>query len=215
MDKIVFFDTETTGLPDWKKPSDGKEQPHIVSLSAIQCHRETGEEIERINVIVRPEGWKIPEDSIKIHGISNEVAQNQGLNEKLCICFLIELCYDSARCCFNRTFDQRIIRIGLKRYGMEKTMKTWADKENFYCTMLESSRIMRLPPRGKYGWRYPKLEAAYKFFCGKELGEKAHNSMNDTMACKKLYYAIRRHPQWKKNENKNDSQRQHRQLLFN
>lgn len=34
MKKIVFFDTEKTGLPIWNEPSDSEVQPHLTQIGA-------------------------------------------------------------------------------------------------------------------------------------------------------------------------------------
>mgnify|MGYP000116575521 FL=1 len=34
MNRVVFFDTETSGLPLFKLPSEHPDQPHIVQLGA-------------------------------------------------------------------------------------------------------------------------------------------------------------------------------------
>lgn len=191
MSKITFYDTETTDLPDWKKPSDGKNQPHLVQLSAIQCNEETEEILQRIDLIIRPDDWEIPKKVVDIHGISKEKALDVGISEQLAVKMLFDLCHGAIRVSHNRTFDQRIIRIALKRYSTESMIKEWAEKENHKCTMLSAKPIMELPPRGKYGWKNPKLSEAYKFFTGNEL-ENAHSSIADTEACMEIYFAMKK-----------------------
>ncbi len=41
--KALAYDTETTGLPDWNKPSDDPGQPRITQLAAELFDDETGE----------------------------------------------------------------------------------------------------------------------------------------------------------------------------
>lgn len=191
MNKITFYDTETTGLPEWKIPSGDKKQPHLVSLTAIQCNANTEEILQRIDLIVRPNGWEIPQEVVDIHGITTEKAKDCGVYEPAAAGMLLELCRDSVRVSHNRTFDQRIIRIALKRYQDNETIEKWAEKEDHKCTMLMSKPIMELPPRGKWGWKNPKLEEAYKYFTGKTL-ENAHSSSADTGACMEIYFAMTR-----------------------
>lgn len=37
MSLVYFFDTETTGLPQFKLPSNDPSQPHLVDLAAEGC----------------------------------------------------------------------------------------------------------------------------------------------------------------------------------
>lgn len=193
-DKIIFFDTETTGLPDWKTPSGSEHQPHIVQLGIILADTESHKQISAINVIIKPEGWMIPKEMSDIHGITHEMAMDCGVKETTAINMLLEIWRESkARVCHNRTFDQRIIRIALKRYQYsDNVIDLWAGKDSFQCTMLMSKPIMKLPPRGKRGYKNPRLEEAYRFFTGKKL-KNAHSAMADTEACMEVFWGIKRY----------------------
>lgn len=195
MKKVTFYDVETTGLPVWKKPSEDPCQPHIVQISAIQCDFDTQEIIQRIDLIVKPEGWIIPEEVVRIHGITTEKAIEAGVAEGTVVSLLLSLCKDSTRVAHNKTFDQRVVRIALKRMRnqfTEKGIEEWAKKDDHLCTMQLSKPIMRLEPKGRFGYKSPKLEEAYRFFTGKTLGDNAHSSIFDTAACMKVYFAIKR-----------------------
>ncbi len=76
---FLVFDTETTGLPkSFKAPlTDFDNWPRLVQL-AWQLHDEKGNLIEVKNYIVKPEGFEIPFQAEKIHGISTERAHKDG-----------------------------------------------------------------------------------------------------------------------------------------
>lgn len=59
MNLLLVFDTETTGLPDWKKPSGSDEQPHIVQLAAHLVDDDDRKIIHTIDHVVKPNGWEI------------------------------------------------------------------------------------------------------------------------------------------------------------
>lgn len=184
MKTILFYDAETCGMPDWKNPSGGDTQPHIVQIGAILCNAETREIITGLNVIIKPDGWEIPKDTIDIHGITNEHAHDVGIPEKEAIQLLLDLRGDALRVSFNKTFDQRIIRIGTKRYFDEAVQEKWHIKDDHECAMRMSHKIMK----GKY----PKLGAAYKHFTGKEM-EGAHDALADAKGCMIVYFACLDH----------------------
>lgn len=186
----LIYDTETTGLPDWKSPSGGENQPHIVQLAALLADLDEKKVIQSMDVIVKPDGWVITDDTAEIHGITTEYAMDVGIPEEQAFDLFLSLWGgDRKRISHNRTFDQRIIRIATKRYCDEEIIDAWAEKETHDCTMLMAKPIMQLPPKGRYGYKSPKLEEAYKFFTGKDL-ENAHTAMADAQACMEIYFAM-------------------------
>ncbi|MGY5848087.1 DNA polymerase III subunit alpha [Salegentibacter sp. HM20] len=76
----LIFDTETTGLPKrWDAPlTDTDNWPRCIQI-AWQLHDEMGRLIESQDFLVQPDGFNIPYDAEKIHGISTELAQEQGV----------------------------------------------------------------------------------------------------------------------------------------
>ncbi|WP_422356446.1 DNA polymerase III subunit alpha [Roseivirga pacifica] len=76
----LIFDTETTGLPqNYNAPlTDFENWPRLVQL-AWQLHDAKGNLIKNENLIVKPDGFTIPYNSVQIHGISTERALEEGL----------------------------------------------------------------------------------------------------------------------------------------
>ncbi len=186
MKTITFYDTETSGLPEWSKPSGDPCQPHIIQLAAVLCEEETGKILDSIDLIIKPNGWEISKETFAIHGISNEHAEKVGVSEALAVEMLHQLCGDGDRAAYNKTFDQRIIRIASKRFLDEKPIERWAIKEDHHDPMRMVQKV--------YGGKAMKLADAYKLVTGKEL-ENAHSAMADTLAAKDIYYALRGRPE--------------------
>ena len=76
----LIFDTETTGLPKrWDAPiTDVDNWPRCIQI-AWQLHDALGNCIDHQDYLVQPEGFNIPYDAEKVHGISTELAQEQGV----------------------------------------------------------------------------------------------------------------------------------------
>lgn len=197
MNTAIFYDTETTGLPLFKEPSEHPGQPHIVQLGAMLIDIDTRKTLASIDVIVRPDGWVIPEEVAAIHGITTEMAMDLGVSESMALGMLLELWRDNeprVRVAHNEQFDARIVRIALMRHEDEPLADRW--KAGLaQCTARLSSPIMKIPPTEKMvraGFTKPKtpnLREAYLHFTGRELVD-AHSAMADTMACRDVYFAI-------------------------
>lgn len=85
MNLALFYDTETTGLPLFKEPSEHPDQPHIVQLAACLVDLDTRKTIASMDVIVKPNGWTIPAEVSAIHGITTEHAMDVGISEAMAI----------------------------------------------------------------------------------------------------------------------------------
>jgi len=190
MNLVCAYDTETTGLPDWKNPSDSHHQPHLVQLAAILADEDTGKVISTLDLIIQPDGWDIPQEVADIHGITNEIANEVGVNEMDAVALFLQMVGSAKRLAHNRTFDQRIIRIATKRYFPENVQEKWAEKENHDCTMMMAKPIMQMEPKGRYDYKSPKLSEAYQHFMGKEL-QDAHSAIADARACLDIYFAMK------------------------
>ena len=75
----IIFDTETTGLPrNWNAPiTDTDNWPRAVQI-AWQLHDDMGNLIEQKDYLIKPEGYDIPYDAERIHGISTALADELG-----------------------------------------------------------------------------------------------------------------------------------------
>jgi DNA polymerase-3 subunit epsilon len=196
--RALFYDSETTGLPLFSEPSEDPRQPHIVQLGACLVDLDTFEEIACLDVIVRPDGWTIPDDVAAIHGITTERALDVGVSESMAVGMCMELWEASdLRIGHNEQFDARILRIALMRHGTQPQVEAddWkAGKAE--CTQLLATPILKLPPTekmraaGRFHHKSANLGEAYRFFTGRAL-DGAHRAMVDVRACIEVYRAIK------------------------
>ena len=90
-------------------------------------------------------GWKSDPEALETHGISDEYAHDVGIPEKLALEMFLAMWDGRPRIAFNTTFDNRIIRIGTKRYFDEATINRWHEGkqgEEWRCMMLAAKKIM-------------------------------------------------------------------------
>lgn len=182
MSLINVFDTETTGLPDWKNPSEAGHQPHMVEIASLLCNAQ-GEVIDSYKAIIKPDGWVIPKEISDIHGITHEMAMDIGIPEIEALDgFLALHARASIRVAHNATFDDRIIRIAMSRYHSKALADSYKESTEKFCTCNKSREPVGLK-------KVPTLAEAYKHFTGEDLVE-AHRAMPDAMACAKIYFAL-------------------------
>jgi len=187
----LFYDTETSGMLDFKREPDAPGQPCLIQLAFI-LDDEDGNTLSEFQTLIKPHpGVTFEQGAIRVHGITPEDAETKGIDVRdalsslqSAIAFLPETDYFVAH---NDNFDTRIIRGTCARNGYEDLTKLREHK----CTMLASTNVLKLPGRypGKYKW--PKLEQAYQVLVDVSGFENAHDAMVDTRACREVYYALK------------------------
>jgi len=183
----LFFDTETTGLPqNWKAPvTDLNNWPRMIQIAWILCD-DKGNRIESDDFIIKPENFEIPKDASAIHGISTEKAIIEGVDLKQVLDKFVEL-VEKSECvvAHNISFDEKILGAELLR----KEVKSTFNKKRKLCTMKSSTDYCRIP--GYYGYKWPKLSELHIKLFGEDFDE-AHDASVDINATEKCFWEMKK-----------------------
>ncbi|WP_298779990.1 DNA polymerase III subunit alpha [uncultured Polaribacter sp.] len=184
----LIFDTETTGLPkSWNAPiTDTDNWPRCVQI-AWQLHDEMGNLIEHNDFLIEPDEFNIPYDAERIHGISTELAQEQGisLNKGLAL-FNEALQKTKFIVGQNVGFDINIMGCEFHRFGIENNLTTLPLLDT--CT--EKTALMCQLPGGRYGkFKLPTLTELHNHLFGIGFGE-AHNATADVEATTRCFLEL-------------------------
>jgi DNA polymerase-3 subunit epsilon len=190
--KIILWDCETTGLPDFNRRARDPAQPHLCQVAA-ELFDETGKTLEAFDCLVKPDGWTIPAEATAVHGITTDAAKAAGIPERDAAQRLYDMIKKAdLMVTYNTTFDRFLIRIAGRRYGIftDAYDATWKAFPT-YCPMRKMTDICQLPSNnGKAGFKFPKLQEAYKFAFAKEF-TGAHGAVADCQATKELYFWLK------------------------
>jgi DNA polymerase III subunit epsilon len=193
--RILVFDTETTGFPLWKDPSDHPAQPHLVEL-ALGAYDEHGTELFADSWIAKPDGWRITPELTAIHNIANDHALEVGIPESVLAQHFAGM-IDKADVvvAHNLPFDRRIMRIALLRAGYPRTQIEAYERVTGFDTCNRSTALVKAPPSEKmlaYGMRWsksPKLAECIEAFFGETM-EGAHDGLFDMRACARVFFHL-------------------------
>lgn len=182
--KILFFDTETTGLPkNYKAKIDDLDNwPRIVQLG-FRFHADE-EHYTEYEFIIKPDGWEIPEEAAEIHGITTERAIEEGHPIKSVLDVLTTwINMADLVVGHNVSFDRKVLGAEFLRAGMPDLLH---GKPRF-CTMMSTTKFCNIP--GKYGAKWPKLEElAAALFEGDLDG--LHSALEDVRLTAKCFYRL-------------------------
>lgn len=182
----LFFDTETTGLPrSWNAPVTALDNwPRLVQLAYMAYDGEGGL-IAAVDTIVKPEGFTIPVESSRIHGITTERALAEGKDLGTVLRDFKAL-LDPARylVAHNISFDEKIIGAEFLRNGLPDIPAA----KHKICTMHSTTEFCAIP--GPRGYKWPKLTELHRKLFNADFSE-AHNAAADIAATAKCFWELK------------------------
>ena len=182
---LLFFDTETTGLVDFKAAPEADHQPHILQLGCLLTDN-GGQELTTIDLLIQSPVLCAAE-ATAVHGITTDMSLEYGVSPLVAAHLFLDLLNQADRIvAHNLSYDQAIMRSLFSRYGLTEHLPSLKDKPGD-CTMLLSTSICKIP--GPRGFKWPKLSEAYEYFF-QETFENAHSAIADVRACKRIYFML-------------------------
>jgi len=183
---FLVFDTETSGLPNYKLPLNDPTQARIVQLAALLLDAEFNE-VSCMSTLIKPEHpfWIIHSMAQAAHGISVEQCLKNGIPISVALqmfdCFYVKSTRVVAH---NIKFDRRMIEV--ERELSHPQFRIESNPAIDFCTMLSTTDLCKLPGRipGQYKW--PKLIELYKFLFNEEF-DKAHDALADCRATARCF----------------------------
>ena len=208
--KVLFYDLETTGLvntqrntapeecyPDYKDLTKYN-TARIVSIGWLYIKEFNYDcEIKIDNIsecIIKPNGFIIPNESIKIHGITNECAINNGIRLKK----ILKKIGKIIKSCdyiigYNVYYDINILLSELHRKKRNLTINKilkLKEEKNIICIGQIAS--MNAKPSGwlkRFNYQMPSQVNVYRQLFNEEL-ENAHNAKSDVLGMIKIIFWI-------------------------
>ena len=203
--KVLIFDTETTGLPKTKIMCEEylEKWPHIVQFSFIIFDTiKNGITLSKDFIIQIDDNIEIPQESINIHGVTNQISKEKGVNiEYVLKEFFYYLREVDQLIGHNVYFDINMLKIELLRIIHKKKypqhhisaykfdLHFLTNYENIYCTLQESIDLCNIKAIDKFGKeyiKYPKLSELHYSLFG-VVPKNLHNSLIDILITLRCY----------------------------
>lgn len=185
----LIFDTETTGLPkNYNAPmSDTENWPRLVQLSWVLTN---GVDRQEFDFIIKPNGFEIPSHVAEIHGITTERALAEGCDLDFVLAiFRAFMNVADKVVAHNLDFDKSIMGAEYYRSNLGEAFEERFKSKELFCTMKKANEILKIRGTHAGGNKWPKLIELYKNLFNEEF-DGAHNALNDTKACERVYFEL-------------------------
>ena len=184
----LIFDTETTGLPKkWTAPiSDTDNWPRAIQI-AWQLHDDMGKLIDHQDYLIKPEGFNIPYDAEKIHGISTALAEKEGTDLKEVLLKFNEALKQAKFVVGqNVGFDINIMGCEFYRLSIASPMTQMPILDT--CTEI-TAEMLKLPGGRGGRFKLPTLTELHEFLFNEKFVE-AHNATADVEATTRCFLEL-------------------------
>ncbi|MGA2121503.1 MAG: 3'-5' exonuclease [Methanoregula sp.] len=186
---LLFFDTETTGLPKYSATNDIEKWPRVVQL-AWSLYDNDGNRENQESYIIYPTDFTVPMASASIHGITTERAKHEGTSLHTVLPhFNADVEKATTVIAHNLDFDLPIVHTEFVRCKLETNLA----KKQTFCTMKTQTIISwcKLPKSTGRGYKWPTLPELYLQLFQKEFTD-SHNAGADVEACARCYFELRK-----------------------
>ncbi len=194
--KVLFFDTETNGLPKDRRalPQQVDSWPRILQLGwALVDIQDNGAMTvcDARSVVLNPGDLVWNAESAAIHGITQDRVQSEGISSAQALAQFKSLVQQShVIIAHNMAFDKPILRAEYFRLDPSESFYWWTPYE--YCTMEATKHLCKLPfANGRPGkpsdpYKLPKLVELHTYLFGSPGDYVFHDALSDvqcTIAC--------------------------------
>ena len=190
----LLLDCETAGLPkDWRaRSSDFAAWPRLVQLgwAIADANRQV---IASGTSLVRPDGFKIPAEAVKVHGITTERAIRDGrpVDE-----VLAELTAAYSQCkqvvAHNARFDRKVLEAEYLRLNLAIP---W-ERDRWKCSMFATVKMCGLRQKSGAG-KFPRIDELYKRLFRRVPDSLDHDAGNHVEMLVKCWQELKRRRAWK------------------
>jgi DNA polymerase III epsilon subunit-like protein len=189
---ILFFDTETNGLPTKRNafPDEVDVWPRMQQLA--WAVGDAASVTKSASYIIKPEGWTVDNESpaTKVHGITRERAMAEGVPiEDVLEAFRADVGLNEVEkvVAHNVDFDYGVAGAEFIRAGFFNHL----DDKPRCCTMKCSTGLCKIPQKNGRGYKWPKLMELHQFLFGRGF-EKAHDAAADVVAGIRCYWELKK-----------------------
>ncbi len=187
----LFFDTETTGMPDdFDAPvTDTDNWPRVVQIAWAHVSTDPNAIDSTLSYIIRPDGFIIPANVAEVHGITTERAFAEGYPRgKVLEAFSKAVGVSDVLVAHNMSFDLPVVGAELVRLRGKNMLQDVPT----ICTKEVSTNFCKIPfPGGGCGYKWPKLQELHDKLFGERFDD-AHDAGADVKAGARCFLELSR-----------------------
>lgn len=191
METFCFIDFETTGfIKGGAVVTEGQGRACQVAMLLTDA---TGRSMAEYCTLIKPDGWTVGKEALAVHGFTNDICEKYGVNFKTAVGFYNFMAQKTdIFVAHNADFDRDFMDVEVAYYNAQSSIPIFIPKKPWECTMKPNTNIVKAPKKnGGAGFKWPSLEETLQHFCGRGVGEYAHDAMYDVKACRDIFFAKR------------------------